>query len=209
MEIKWYGQSCFRIKGKNTVLVFDPYTPGSTGYSMNNVSADAIAVSHDDPTANYDEKIEGSRKTINGPGEYEIGDAIIIGIDTARDVASGTLRGRNTIFCAEIDEITVCHLGDLGHDLSSEQLDELGQIDVLMLPIGGSLGIKSAIALVNKLQPLLVLPMHYGSEQNGYRYTPVKDFLKEYGAENTIPQAKINITKNSMPLSMQIVILEA
>jgi len=209
MEIKWFGHSCFRVKGKNTALIFDPYTPGSTGYVMGNLSADAVAISHDEPTANYDFVIEGSRKTINGPGEYEIGDAIIMGIATARDSANGATKGKNTVYCAEIDEISICHLGDLGHDFTSDQLDNVGQVDVLMLPIGGSLGVKSAVVMVHKLQPMVVLPMHYGSSQNGYRYTPVKDFLREFGAEDIPSQPKLNLSKNSMPLSMQIILLEA
>jgi len=209
MEIKWYGHSCFKVKGKNTSVVFDPYTPGSTGYDMGNIAADIVAVSHNDPAHNYEAGVSGKRKVLNGPGEYEIGDAIIIGVLSTRDNADGQIRSKNTIYCVELDELNICHLGDFGHNLTDEQLDEIGQVNVLMLPIGGPLGVKGATAIVNKLQPQIVLPMHYGTEKNGYKYTPAKDFLKEFGAEDLLPQPVLKLNKNSVPLTMQICLMEA
>ncbi|MCL2474814.1 MAG: MBL fold metallo-hydrolase [Chloroflexi bacterium] len=209
MEIKWYGHSCFKVKGKNTSIVFDPYSPGSTGYDMGNISADIVAISHNGTAHNYEAGVGGKRKVLNGPGEYEIGDAIIIGVLSARDITDGQTRGKNTIYCVELDELNICHLGDVGHNLSDEQLGEIGQVNVLMLPIGGSLGVKGAVALINKLQPQIVLPMCYGTEKNDFKYTPVKDFLKEFGAEDLLPQPVFKLNKNSIPLTMQICLLEA
>ena len=132
MDISWLGHSCFRIKSSQAVIVTDPYPP-ETGYTLGKQTANIVTVSHQHPSHSYIQGVGGEYRVVNGPGEYEISGVLIIGIATYHDTQRGQIRGKNTVYVMEIDGISVCHLGDLGHVLTSEQVEEIGDVDVLLL----------------------------------------------------------------------------
>jgi len=208
MEITWLGHSCFKLKGKNATVVTDPPSP-ETGYSLGKTSAEIVTVSHQHPGHSFVQGIGGSPKLVNGPGEYEIAGILIIGMTTHHDAEKGASSGKNTIYLIEIDDVTLCHLGDLGHMLNDEQIEELGSVDILLLPVGGITTINATIAaeVVRRLEPKVVIPMHYQTPAFAGELEPVNRFLKEMGNEQVSPQPKISFTKSNLPEPTQIFLL--
>ena len=136
MEIVWLGHSCFRVKGSDLTIVTDPYDD-SLGYSPGALHADVVTVSHQSPHHSYVDRVEGARKVLRGPGEYEIADKFILGVKTFRAGQRGAERGGNIVYRMTIDRLNVCHLGAIGHIPSSDQVSAIGDVDVLLLPVGG------------------------------------------------------------------------
>lgn len=209
MEITWLGHSCFKIKGRQVTVITDPYSP-SLGYLLGKTSADIVTVSHQHEGHSYVQGIDGVRKVVSGPGEYEVGGVLIIGIATFHDGEGGAKGGKNTVYVMEIDEVTVCHLGDLGHGLTAEQIEELGAVDVLLLPVGGVSTINAPMAaeVVRRLEPKVVVPMHYKTPALKRELEPVEKFLKEIGFRQPDPQSKLSFTRASLPDSTQIFLLD-
>ena len=210
MEIMWLGYSCFRLKGKSTTVITDPCPP-SLGYPVDNPSAHIVTASHQHSNHSYIEAVSGEPRLIYRPGEYEISGALIIGISTFHDAENGTKLGKNTVFVIEIDDITICHLGDLGHPLSSKQIEELGHIDVLLVPVGGGTTVSAsqAAGLVRAIEPRMVIPMHYKTLTLTREMDNVDKFLHEMGLKEAVPQPKINVTKSTLPLTTQVTVLSA
>ncbi len=209
MEIIWLGHSCFKIKGKQTTIITDPYSP-DLGYSLGKLNASIVTVSHQHPGHSFTAGVGGDPRAITGPGEYEISNVLIIGVATFHDEDRGKIRGGNTAYLIEIDEVSVCHLGDLGHVLTDEQVEELGNVDVLLVPVGGVSTIDHQVAaeIVRQLEPKAVVPMHYKTPALNRELEPVEAFLKEMGADNITPQAKLSLTKSSLPISTQVFLLD-
>jgi L-ascorbate metabolism protein UlaG (beta-lactamase superfamily) len=208
VEITWLGHSCFRLKGSQAAVVADPYAP-DIGLSLGKPSARIVTVSHQHPGHNYVQGVSGDPKVIHGPGEYEVGGILIIGIPTYHDAARGEKRGKNTGYLMEIDGITVFHAGDLGHVLDTDQLEEIGSVDVLMLPVGGESTIDAprAVEIVKELTPPVVIPMHFQTPELKRELAPLGDFLKEMGLESVEPRPKLSVTRNNLPPSTQVVLL--
>jgi len=158
------GHSCFKLKGSETTVITDPFSP-DLGIAMGKQTARIVTVSHAHRDHDYTAAVDGEPKIVHGPGEYEIGGVLIIGVATFQDDDEGLKRGKNTAYVLEIDEVTVCHLGNLGHLLNAEQLEDIENIDVLLVPVGGGNTINAARAaeLVRKIEPRIVIPMHYGN----------------------------------------------
>ncbi len=209
MEITWLGHSCFRIKGSYAVVIADPYSP-DLGYSLGKPTASIVTVSHQHPGHSYVQGVGGEPRLVTGPGEYEIGGVLIIGMDTFHDKVRGRERGKNTVYLIEIDEVSVCHLGDLGHVLTAEAVEELGNVDVLLLPVGGESTINAPMAaeIVRQLEPKVVVPMHYKTQAISWELEPVDRFLKEIGAKQVNPQPKLSLTRSSLPDSTQVFLLD-
>jgi L-ascorbate metabolism protein UlaG (beta-lactamase superfamily) len=210
MEISWLGHSCFRIRGSHGIVITDPYPP-ETGYLLGKPTARVVTVSHQHPDHNYTQGIGNEFKIISRPGEYEVSDVMIIGITTFHDAEQGKLRGKNTVFLITIDDISICHLGDLGHTLSSQQKEQLGHIDVLLVPIGGdsTINASTAIEVMRQLEPKIVIPMHYKTPVvNNDRLETVERFIREMGLTNAQVQPKLTISRSSMPETTQVVVLE-
>jgi len=209
MDITWLGHSCFRIKGRNATVITDPYSP-SLGYSLGKPTAHVVTVSHQHPGHSYVQGIGGEPKLVTRPGEYEISGVLIIGIATFHDNEKGTKRGKNNVYLAEIDEITVCHLGDLGHVLTTDQVEEMGNVDVLLLPVGGVSTINAPMAaeVVRQLEPKAVVPMHYKTPAISWELETVERFLKEIGVNQISSQPKLSLTKLSLPISTQVFLLD-
>jgi L-ascorbate metabolism protein UlaG (beta-lactamase superfamily) len=208
MEITWLGYSCFRLKGKNTTLITDPYSPG-LGYKLEKTSANIITVSHEHPNHSSVQGIPGDHKVIIRPGEYEIGGVLIIGVSTFHDADKGATLGKNNVFVIEIDDIAICHLGDLGHPLTNDQTEAIGNVDILLVPVGGGATVNAAQAagIVRNLEPKVVIPMHYKTPELTVEMDTAEKFLKEMGLTEVAPQPKLNISKSNLPLTTQVIIL--
>jgi L-ascorbate metabolism protein UlaG (beta-lactamase superfamily) len=202
------GHSCFRIKGSQAIVITDPFPP-DLGYSLGKQTADIVTVSHQHPSHMYTEAISGEPRIVSGPGEYEISGVLIIGIATFHDSVRGQTRGKNTAYLMEIDGISICHLGDLGHVLSSEQVEEIGDIDVLLLPVGGVSTINAAMAaeVIRQLEPKVVIPMHYKTPLLKRELDPVDDFLREMGVGQVEPRARLSVSRTNLPPGTQVFIL--
>ncbi|MET0011916.1 MBL fold metallo-hydrolase [Dehalococcoides mccartyi] len=209
MEIKWLGHSCFRLKGKNTTVITDPF-PSSLGFAMGKQSAEVVTISHAHANHSFTSAIDGNPHIVSGPGEYEIGDVIILGLSTFHDDAKGSELGKNTIYQMEIDDLSICHLGDIGQGLTDSQIEELGRVDILLLPVGGGNTVSpgKAAEIMRKLEPSIVIPMHFQSDLSTSSLLPIGQFLKEIGISNLEPQSKLNITRGNLPVTTQVMLLQ-
>ena len=208
MEITWLGHSCFQIKSKDAVIITDPCHP-STGYPLDNLQADIVTVSHSHPGHCYTEAITSEFREIKDPGEYELRGVFIMGISTFHDADQGKQRGKNTIYVMEIDGVTLCHLGDLGHLPSSDLIDDMGAIEVLFIPVGGvsSLDGSAAAEVTKRLTPKIVIPMHYMTPASSRELEPVDKFLKELGVAKIDPKPKLIVNRPTLPTSTQVITL--
>lgn len=209
MEITWLGHGCFRLKGKDSVVLMDP-CPKSTGFTIGRQQATIVTISHYHPEHAYLDVVSAG-KQLDAPGEYEIGGVMITGIRTWHDDQKGAQRGPNIAFVVEIDEVRVCHLGDLGHVPTQEQTEALSDIDVLLVPVGGHTTIDAATAseVISLLEPRLVVPMHYATDGATAKLDGLERFIKQMGVSAPSPQPKLTVTKTSLPPDTQVVVLEA
>ena len=212
MEITWLGHSCFRLRGRDAAVVMDPCGK-ETGYNISRPSADIVTVSHDHPAHNNVGGVAGSPRVVQGPGEFEIAGVLIVGIPTYHDGEKGEKLGKNTAYVLELDDVRVCHLGDIGHVPTPEQVEELSGVDFLLTPVGGSSTINAAAAVetISLLEPKLVIPMHYKTpalKDGGLE--PLERFIKEMGAKNAYEerQPKLSVTKSTLPEETKVVVLE-
>lgn len=215
MDISYLGHSSFRIRGKHTTIVTDPFDSAMVGFPYpKHVSANIVTVSHDHGDHNSVSQIEGSPYIVSGPGEYEIQGVGIVGISTFHDGAKGSERGLNTMYRMEIDGISIVHVGDLGHALDSETVDALDGVDILLIPVGGfyTIDAEKAGAVIKEVEPSIVIPMHYFTPKHNAKafgeVKPLDVFLKEMGKEGIVPVPKLTITKDKIPEAMQVVVLE-
>lgn len=209
MEISWLGHACFRIKSKDAVIVTDPYDK-SVGYQLGKVSADIVTVSHGHFDHNNVAAIVGEPKLVSGPGEYEIKGVMITGIQTFHDAEHGKKRGKNTVYLIETEDLVVCHLGDLGHVPTAEQVEEMSNVDILMVPVGGNYTINAvqAAEVISLIEPRIVIPMHYKTEVVKLEIDPVDKFLREMGIKSLQPQSKLTVNKSTLPAESQVAILD-
>ncbi len=208
MEITWFGYSCFRLKGKNTTVITDPCPP-SLGYTLDKQAAKIVTISHNHPDHAYVDAVAAGAHVISRAGEYEIGGVLIIGIPTFHDDEKGIIRGKNNVYAIEVDDVNICHLGDIGHPLSAKQIEDLGSIDVLLVPVGGGTTINAAqaAAQVRSIEPKIVIPMHYKTPGLNKELDGVDKFLKEMGITESVPQPKLVVNKSTLPLMTQVVVL--
>lgn len=217
MIITYHGHACFKLKGKRGTIVTDPYND-SIGLSLPRLSADIVTVSHDHDDHSASSKVTASSRrdrafVIDQPGEYEVAGISVFGVRSYHDDVGGAERGENNIFTSLLDEIRVCHLGDLGHELTQEQLDSIGSVDILLCPVGGHYTIDpaTAVKVIRALEPSIAIPMHYRTAQHDAgifgEAAELDAFLKEYGVEPE-RQAKLDIELSRLPEETQLVVLE-
>ncbi|MBZ9578307.1 MBL fold metallo-hydrolase [Patescibacteria group bacterium] len=216
MQITWYGQSFFRIltqKGKNNQvnLVIDPFNE-TIGLRPPKLEADILLITHQHSDHNNLLAVSGNPFVISGPGEYEIKGVFIQGIPSFHDNVRGKERGLNTIYTIETEEIRLCHLGDLGQkELDSEQLEKIGDIDILMIPIGGvyTISAKEASKVISQSEPKIVIPMHYQIPKLKIKLEGLNKFLKMMGIKTPEILKKFLIKKKDLAAEgMKIIILK-
>jgi len=218
MNIQYYGHSCFKIttkpagRGQDDVNAFiDPF--GKTiGLRPPQGQADVVLVTHNHPDHNNVEALKGSPAIIDIPGEYSVKGINIVGLGTYHDDKNGQERGRNTIYLLDTEDIKICHLGDLGTDLTEKQMEELDGVDILMIPIGGTFTInaKKAIEIVKKLEPKIVIPMHYKMAGTKSDIADEKEFCNEIGNCSATRVSKLNIKKKDLEEKhMEVLVMTA
>jgi L-ascorbate metabolism protein UlaG (beta-lactamase superfamily) len=208
MEITWLGHSCYLIKGKEKTIIADPCHP-DLGYNLNEPEADIVTMSHFHRGHSYIEGVANDPRQIRSPGEYEIGGTFITGIASFHDDKKGEIRGKNTIYVIEMDGVTLCHLGDLGHHLDSRLIEELGDVGILFLPVGevSTIPIDTAVEIVRQLEPPIIIPMHYKTEAFTGNLSPLDKFLDAMRIKELETRPKLSITSSSLPGSTQTVVL--
>ena len=215
-KISWAGQSCFQISVSNSRdhsadIVIDPFDE-ETGLKVPNFSADILLVTHDHHDHNNVRAVKGTPFLIDGPGEYEVKEVSIQGIQSFHDSSQGKERGSNTIYVMETEDIRICHLGDLGQkQLTDEQLEKIDSVDMLMIPVGGEYTIDSAQAqkIISQIEPKIVIPMHYSLPKLKIKLDEVSKFLKTMGKNSVVPQDKFTVKSSTLPKGdMEIVVLQ-
>lgn len=210
MELSWLGHGCFRLKNRDITIILDPFSNESGFSSRGFGEADVITISHDHPTHNNVAAVSGHPRVINGPGEYEVAGVLITGVRTYHDGNKGAELGRNTAYVIEIDDMRVCHLGDLGHVPTPSQAEALNGAEVLLIPVGGHSTVDAAAAaeVISLLEPRLVVPMHYRVEGSESRLDTLDGFLRQMGIAEALPAARLTVTKTTLPLETTVSVLE-
>jgi L-ascorbate metabolism protein UlaG (beta-lactamase superfamily) len=215
-KISWAGQSCFQISVSNSRdnsadIVIDPFDE-KVGLKLPNLSADILLITHDHYDHNNIKDIKGEPFIAQGSGEYEIRGVFVKGIPSFHDDKQGKEKGRNTIYTIEAENLKFCHLGDLGQkELTDEQLEKIGSVDILMIPVGGGFTISSIEAqkIIGQIEPLMVIPMHYALPKLKIELDDVSKFLKTMGKPSIITQDKLVVKNSTMPKDgMEIVVLK-
>ena len=210
MEITYLGHSSFRLKGKTATVVTDPYD-ARCGKFPKDVVADIVTISHHHSDHDQVKLVTGNPFVIDGAGEYEVKGISVVGVSSWHDDKQGQERGPNTIYIIEMDGLRLSHLGDLGHKLSTAQLEEIGSVDVVFVPVGGVYTLDAATAgeVAKQLDPWIIVPMHYQTPdlKLSNQLAGVDAFLKEMGKDLTaIP--KLVISRDKLPQELQVVVLE-
>lgn len=201
MRIIWHGHSCFEVRD-GIVVVIDPHDGKSIGIKTPALKADLVLVSHEHFDHNCTRIVKGEHQIVREPGERVEKGVPILGLPAYHDAELGGKRGKDTIFKFEMDGISFCHCGDLGHILRDEQVEQLGRIDVLFVPVGGVFTIDAAQAhhIVQQLKPMIVIPMHFRIGGLSLSIHTVDDFVKMAPEEKVIRVGnEVEFTAEDLP----------
>ena len=204
MNIKYLGHSSFLIKTKGASVVTDPFDPKMVGLKFPRTEADIVTISHHHRDHNYLEGIKGEPLVVDWPGEFEKMNVRVYGFQNYHDKSKGQERGENILYKIDAENITVLHCGDLGVIPDQKFLDEIGDIDILLIPVGGFFTINAdeAKELAHMIEPSIIIPMHYNSkllnQENFKNLLPVDDFLNKFGVEKKEPIDLLSIKKEDI-----------
>lgn len=212
MVITWYGQACFKLQSGELVGVIDPYSR-DIGLTPPRFRSDFLLITHDHMDHNNAESIpQENLITVAGPGEYDVRGVYIRGIQTYHDAKEGKERGLNTIYVIEMEGIKICHMGDFGEpQIREETLEAIGDVDILMIPVGGTYTIdaEEASHVISQIDPRIVIPMHYKIPGLKVGLEPIDKFLKEMGIKSKDAEDKLTLKKKDLPNEgLNIVVLK-
>jgi len=211
MKVKWLGHSCFLItSGDGVKIITDPYAVGGgINYCPIDETADVVVVSHGHDDHSNVSAVQGKPEVVKGDGTKTAKGVQFKGVATYHDAAQGAQRGPNTIFCFTIDDIKLCHLGDLGHVLSPAQVSEIGTVDILLVPVGGFYTINASVAsqVCDQLKPKIVIPMHFKTPNCAYPISGVDDFLKGKKNVRRVEDSEVDLERERLPATAEIVLL--
>jgi L-ascorbate metabolism protein UlaG (beta-lactamase superfamily) len=207
VKIRWRGHASFLIEAEGKKIVTDPFN-AELGYPLAPLEADLVTVSHEHWDHNAVETIGGQPQVIRGPGASTVGGIDFKGIATFHDRSRGRERGPNTVFKIFAEGLNLVHLGDLGHILSTEQVREIGTVDILLLPVGGryTLDAAEAIQVVNLLQPKIVIPMHFATPHLSFALAPLEEFTSHY--DQIIKKPYLEVHSQELGQRLRIIVLE-
>jgi L-ascorbate metabolism protein UlaG (beta-lactamase superfamily) len=213
MKIKWLGHSAFLITSADNIkIITDPYTPGNgINYRPINESSDIVTVSHRHSDHNNAAAVKGTPVILREKGLRVVKGVEIKGVPVYHDGTLGSQRGGDLVFCFKMDGISLCHTGDLGHALSPRQIEEIGPVDVLMLPVGGfyTIDAKEATAVVQSLKPHIVIPMHYKTAGAEYPIAGLQPFLKDRQNVRQVDSDEIEISPTELPHGTETIVLKS
>jgi len=204
MVIKYLGHASFMIRTKGATIVTDPYDEEMVGLKFPKVEADIVTVSHDHKDHNQIKNIKGEPLIIDWPGEFEKKEVRIFGYKAYHDKKQGTERGENILYKFESEGITVLHCGDLGEVPDQAFIDNIGDIDILLIPVGGfyTIDADDAKEVCLRIEPSIIVPMHYYdsrlNQKSFEKLTPVDDFLKKFGVEKKEPVEELKVNKEEL-----------
>ena len=215
MVIEWLGHASFLIiSAGGTKIITDPYEPGAFGGALNykpiGISPDIVTVSHDHADHSYVEGLPNHFSLVSQPGSKNVHGIDFKGIESYHDAEQGALRGMNIIFIMNVDRIRVCHLGDQGHELSPHQAEQLGEIDILLIPVGGyyTIGPDEATRMIDRLNPRIAIPMHFKTDKVELPILPVDNFLQGKGNVRISDSSELEIIRETLPDQCEIVVLK-
>ena len=211
MELTWHGLSCFRMIERGMAsIVTDPYNE-SIGLPALNLRADVVTISHEASGHNNLGAVRGRRHELSGPGEFEIGGVFITGIAMAGK-KEGQANGaeRNTLFLFDFHGLTVAHLGDLSYVPTQSQIEDLGAVDVALVPVGGggALSPAQAAEVISLIEPSIVVPMHFKTGNEKIKLGEVGRFLSEMGINKADPQKSLKVSNGGLGEETQVVVLQ-
>ena len=207
MEITWYGQSCFRITERNRVaVVTDPFA-NDLGLPPLKLKADVVTISHDSPGHSALDAVKSDPYVLRGPGEYEIGNVFITGIAMHNTTIEPP--ALNVAYLFDFDGLRVLHMGDLSFVPEQAQVEEMGEVHVLLIPVGGGNSLKAAQAaeVVALVEPSFIIPMHYELPGLQVPLEPVDRFLKAMGVTRAPEGDTLKFSASDLPEQAQVVVL--
>jgi L-ascorbate metabolism protein UlaG (beta-lactamase superfamily) len=212
MKVKWLGHSCFLVTSKSGVrIITDPYAVGGgIAYSPIEEAADVVVVSHDHGDHSNVSAVQGKPEVVRGSGARIVKGIQFKGVATYHDTSQGRERGTNTVFCFTVDNMNLCHLGDLGHVLSPRQVSEIGVVDILFVPVGGFYTIDASVAgqVCDQLKTKVLIPMHFKTAGCAYPIAGVEDFLKGKKNVRKVAGSEVDFQKEGLPTVTEIVVLQ-
>jgi L-ascorbate metabolism protein UlaG (beta-lactamase superfamily) len=212
MKVKSLGHACFLITSRSgSTVITDPYAVGGgINYSPINEAADVVVVSHDHDDHSNVSAVQGNPEVIKGSGMKTAKGIQFKGVATSHDDSEGQQRGPNTAFCFTIDDLKLCHLGDLGHVLSPGQVAEIGSVDILFAPVGGFFTIDATAAgrVCDQLKPKVVIPMHFKTAKCAYPIAGVDDFLRDRKNVRDVQGSEVEFERKDLPAATEIVVLQ-
>lgn len=211
MEINWYGLSCFRLTERGlATVVTDPYDHKEAGFDQLTLRGEIVTVSHDALGHNNVSAVKGRARIITGPGEFEIGGVFITGVQTNKRSKRSAKETRNTLYVFDYNGVNVAHLGDVRRVPSQTEIEDLGEVSVALVPVGGGGGLNAARAaeIVSLLEPGIVIPMHFQVPETSLKLAPLSRFLKEMGVGKVDPVPSIKLTKSTVPTETRVVVLD-
>jgi len=211
MKIKWLGHSSFLVTSESgTKIITDPYViGGNLQYDEIKESADIVLVSHEHRDHNNAAAVQGNPEVVKEAGTFETKGIKCKGVATYHDNVGGQQRGPNTVFCFEVDGIRVCHLGDLGHRLSDEQVAEIGSVDILFIPVGGYFTIDAELAteVADRLAPKVIIPMHFKTEKYKGPVVGADDFLRGKKDVKQLDTSELEFKAAQLPTVTQVIVI--
>ena len=215
MKIKYYGHAAFKLTSDTGVrIIVDPYQSGAfdgaLSYGKITDEADIVLTSHDHDDHNYTGDLKGTFAHIGKAGTHSVKGVKVRGLPTHHDGSGGKERGNNLLFVIEVDGMIVAHVGDLGHTLDKDLLEEIGRIDVLLIPVGGffTIDARQATTVMNDLKPALTIPMHFKTEKSGFPIAKVEEFISDKNGVRMAKSSEVEIKKETLPRTAEIVVLD-
>ena len=209
MDITWYGHSCFRITERGSInIVTDPYSE-SIGLPLPKLKGDIVTVSHNAPGHNNVEAVKGFTYSLTGPGEYEFGGTFIYGIEL-HYMPEDAEAHHNVGYVFQYGSLTVAHLGDLKHIPDQSTIEAMGEVNVVLVPVGGGSALKASTAaeVIALIEPNYIVPMHYDLPGLALELDPVDKFLKEMGVSKVQEEDTLRVTSTTLPEQPQVVVLQ-
>jgi L-ascorbate metabolism protein UlaG (beta-lactamase superfamily) len=209
VDIKWFGHSCFRLKDRNAIAFTDPFPLQGMGYSRPKSKADIVTISQQHPLHASLDGFTTTPYVISRPGEYEVNGIFVTSIRTQAKAPATPEQRYNNVMLFQFDDLSVCHLGNLTEVLGQDEVEQLSEVDVLLVPVGGNgtLNASQAAEIISLVEPYYVIPMHFRTDTHGDDLDPVDRFLKEMGVTSPTTADELRLTRSSLPEETQVVVL--